>query len=144
MRVVARHLDDNKVTGLQLMKGDNVTTKNSTRNHVHRTKKNNQKRSGQKRKTVIEITNGCFSGLKIEISKKTTLLGRNVDCDICLDHSFVSPEHAQIIMENKSYFLEDLNSRHGTNINGKEIHKIKINNGDLIGIGNYELKFSCR
>ncbi|MBN2184713.1 MAG: FHA domain-containing protein [Candidatus Krumholzibacteriota bacterium] len=123
------------------MKGDNVTTKNSTRGHIHKTKNSNQKKNGQKSKAVLEITNGCFSGLKIEISKKSTLLGSSVDCDICLDHSFVSPEHAQIINENGSYFLEDLNSRHGTNLNGKEIHKIKINNNDLIGIGNYELRF---
>ncbi len=125
------------------MKGDAVTTKNSQRNQAKKERiHDDRKRNGQNKNATVEITSGCFSGLKIELRKNATTFGSNIECDICLDHSFVSSEHARIIIEGRSYFLEDLNSRHGTSLNGQEIHKIKINDGDLIGIGNFILKFN--
>lgn len=89
----------------------------------------------------LVIVNGCFSGLEINLSRAKTILGRDIGCDICLDHSFVSEEHAVITRIEGYYALEDLNSRHGTSINGREVHKIRLNNGDLIGIGSFEIRF---
>ncbi|MBU8920316.1 MAG: FHA domain-containing protein [Bacteroidales bacterium] len=89
----------------------------------------------------ITITNGCFSGLEIPLKKDTTVLGSDISCDVCLDHSFVSDQHATITKSDNYYVLEDLNSRHGTSINGNEVHKTKLKKGDLIGIGNFELRF---
>ena len=103
------------------------------------TKKNHSKRKN--RSADITITNGCFSGLEISLKNNTTVLGSDISCDICLDHSFVSDQHATITKTDGYYVLEDLNSRHGTSINGTEVHKIKLKKGDLIGIGNFELRF---
>ncbi|HSG29413.1 MAG TPA: FHA domain-containing protein [Candidatus Krumholzibacterium sp.] len=85
--------------------------------------------------------NGCFSGLEIAVDKDSTLLGRDVDCDICLDHSFVSPQHASITRSGDFFVLEDLNSRHGTSVGGREVHRIRLKNGDIIGIGNFQIRF---
>ncbi len=92
-------------------------------------------------KAGLVIVNGCFSGLEITLSRAKTTLGRDIGCDICLDHSFVSEEHAVITRVDGYYALEDLNSRHGTSVNGREVHKIRLNNGDLIGIGGFEIRF---
>jgi len=91
---------------------------------------------------VLTITNGCFAGLEISIKKKNTSLGRAVSCDICLDQGFVADEHAIIRESNGRYEIEDLNSRHGTSINGEEVHKHALKRGDRITIGTFELKFS--
>lgn len=91
----------------------------------------------------LVITNGCFSGLVINLDKQKTSLGRDISCDICLDHAFVSDEHALIIREKGKYILEDLNSRHGTILDGKEIHRTGLKNGDTISIGDFDLKFTC-
>ena len=91
----------------------------------------------------LTITNGCFAGLDISIKKQNTSLGRAVSCDICLDHAFVADEHAIIHKSNGRYEIEDLNSRHGTSINGEEVHKHALKSGDKITIGNFELRFSC-
>ncbi|MBN1162980.1 MAG: FHA domain-containing protein [Candidatus Krumholzibacteriota bacterium] len=93
-------------------------------------------------KATLTITNGCFAGLKISLEKLKISLGSDISCDICLDHSFVSEEHAIISRSGDNYILEDLNSRHGTSINGKEIHRCILRNGDRIGIGDFTLLFS--
>lgn len=92
---------------------------------------------------MLTITNGCFSGLEISIKKQNTSLGRAVSCDICLDHAFVADEHAIIHKSKERYEIEDLNSRHGTSINGVEVHRRTLKRGDKITIGTFELKFSC-
>ncbi len=101
------------------------------------------KRKTAKRRAALTITNGCFAGLEIALTDRATSLGRNISCDICLDHGFVSEEHAIIRRANGGYEIEDLNSRHGTSVNGEEIHRKSLKNGDRIVIGNFELKFSC-
>lgn len=103
-------------------------------------KRNNRTNS---RGAVLTITNGCFAGLTITLKKQNTSLGRAVSCDICLDHGFVADEHAIIHKSNGRYEIEDLNSRHGTSINGKEVHRHALKRGDRIMIGNFELKFTC-
>ncbi len=101
------------------------------------------RRSGSKQPPSVIIENGCFAGLRIALKKQRTSFGRNISCDICLDHSFVSDEHAAIVRSGGNYYLEDLGSRYGTSVNGKETHKQNLKNGDRIGIGEFELKFCC-
>jgi pSer/pThr/pTyr-binding forkhead associated (FHA) protein len=103
-------------------------------------KRNNRTSS---RSAVLTITNGCFAGLEITLRKQNTSLGRAVSCDICLDHGFVADEHAIIHKSNGRYEIEDLNSRHGTSVNGEEVHRHALKRGDTITIGNFELKFTC-
>jgi pSer/pThr/pTyr-binding forkhead associated (FHA) protein len=95
------------------------------------------------RSASITITNGCFAGLEIPLRKQCTTLGRAVSCDICLDHAFVSEEHAVVRRSNGGFVIEDLNSRHGTSVNGKEIHTSPLKRGDKVSIGTFELKFTC-
>ena len=91
----------------------------------------------------LTITNSCFAGLEIALRKRKTTLGRRLDCDICLDDSLVSDQHAAITRTDTGFHIEDLNSRHGLTLNGKEVHQRKLHNGDTIEIGNFRLRFSC-
>ncbi len=92
----------------------------------------------------LEIANGCFAGLIMKLDKKKTMLGRDVDCDICLDQNLVSNEHALIIKSGPAFWIEDLNSKHGTFINGREIHRTRLKNRDRITMGDFELVFHGR
>jgi len=102
----------------------------------------------RKRKTAknatLTIQNGCFAGLVIPLNKAKILLGRGVGCDICLDDSLVSDEHAAVSRKGGEYVLEDLNSRNGTSVNSEEIHRKRLRNGETISIGNFTLKFSLK
>ncbi len=97
-------------------------------------------RAGGRRARLV-ITNGCFSGLEIVLSKSRTTLGRALSCDVCLDHSYVSSEHAIISRKGGEYVLEDLNSAHGTNVNGREVHRRVLRKNDTITIGMTDLRF---
>ena len=94
------------------------------------------------RPATLTIVNGCFSGLEIRLRKVKTSLGRDVECDICLDDSLVSNRHAVIERQDSRYEIEDLNSRGGLTLNGDPVHRHALKNGDTIGIGRFELKFS--
>jgi len=110
--------------------------------------KSDQKTKGKIKKSTaafkgsLTITNGCFAGLEIPLKKKKTVLGRNIDCDICLDDSLVSDEHAEIVRTSEGFVLNDLNSRNGVTINGVEAHNQRLKNGDMIQIGNFIMRFS--
>jgi pSer/pThr/pTyr-binding forkhead associated (FHA) protein len=98
------------------------------------------RRIGGKNATIT-ITNGCFAGLVIALKKKHTKLGRELDCDICLDDPRVSREHALIHRQEDEFVLEDLGSRHGTELNGKPVHSETLRTGDQISIGAFSLEF---
>ena len=91
----------------------------------------------------LTLTNSWFAGLDIALKKRRIVLGRNIGCDICLDDSLVSDEHATITRTDDGYLIEDLNSRNGLLLNGKEVHQKRLRSGDTIAIGNFKLKFSC-
>jgi pSer/pThr/pTyr-binding forkhead associated (FHA) protein len=117
------------------MEGSNMTSKTKISNGNTRTKPR------RKEKESIVITNGYFSGLKMVLKKKNTLIGKSTNCDICLDHNLVSEEHALIYKLGPACWIEDLNTKHGTFINGKEIHRVQLRNKDKIAIGNFTLEF---
>ncbi len=148
MRVSAEQADKSALCGRsRYMEGVVVAGKRSPRKSGNsavmdaRPRKRNRRTGNHG--AVLTITNGCFAGLKISIKKQNTSLGRAVSCDICLDHGFVADEHAIIRKSNGKYEIEDLNSRHGTSINGEEVHKHALKCGDKITIGTFELRFSC-
>lgn len=73
---------------------------------------------------------------------KILTLGRRGDNDIVIKDPYVSKNHFQIIEDEESYFLEDLNSANGTYLNGDIIEDaIDLKNGDIIKVGNLEFLF---
>jgi len=69
-------------------------------------------------------------------------VGRHEDCDVVVDSPAVSRCHARITRENQRYFIEDLNSRNGTNVNAKRIHsRTLLNDGDLVDIATLPFRF---
>jgi pSer/pThr/pTyr-binding forkhead associated (FHA) protein len=100
------------------------------------------KKRAKDKKAAIVITNGCFAGLEIGLEKEKTTLGRDIECDVCLDHGDVSAEHAVIRKTGDAFVLEDLGGGPGTKLNGTPVERSNLRDGDLISIGSFELKFS--
>lgn len=72
----------------------------------------------------------------------STIIGRHPCCEVVLDHGAVSREHARIVHELAGFYLEDLHSRNGTSLNGKQIEsKTKLFNGDVIRVCDVEFQF---
>lgn len=69
------------------------------------------------------------------------VLGRVKGCDIVLDDAKVSRRHARLVLQGGVAEIEDLDSSNGTSLNGKEISRRLLRDGDRIQIGSTEIIF---
>ena len=72
-------------------------------------------------------------------------MGRQSGNNLVLRDNRASRRHSQILFENGAYVLEDLNSRHGAWVNGKQVARHVLRNSDRIEFGirdSYQLTFS--
>lgn len=67
------------------------------------------------------------------------IIGRNRSAHVFLDNLGVSREHARMIWEDGSLFVEDLASGNGTRVNGEPVKRARLTPGDVVGIGKFEL-----
>ena len=77
---------------------------------------------------------------EFDLTKNRTTVGRKPHNDIVLDDPTVSGEHAAFLFLQNMY-IEDLNSTNGVLLNGKKVSKRQLNHGDVVRIGQHELKF---
>src|SRR5262249_1765168 len=70
---------------------------------------------------ALHIAHGQQSPKQVTLEKDKLVLGRHPDCDIVLELGAVSREHAQITSADNQWYVEDLRSRNGTFVNGKQI-----------------------
>ncbi|HEV7225950.1 MAG TPA: SpoIIE family protein phosphatase [Pirellulales bacterium] len=70
---------------------------------------------------VLQALNGLNAGQLFPLAGKRAVLGRHPDCDIVLDIGAVSRQHAQILLVENDFYVEDLESRNGTFVNGEPI-----------------------
>jgi|SRR5579871_2922034 len=72
-------------------------------------------------------------------------IGRAMDCQIMLDDDQVSMRHAVVRFESTDasaeFVLRDLASTNGTYVNGSEVFKVVLRDGDRITLGETELVF---
>jgi pSer/pThr/pTyr-binding forkhead associated (FHA) protein len=71
-------------------------------------------------------------------------LGRDQTCQVVLAKMGVSRKHARIVRDETLFFIEDLESTYGTQLNGQKLPKNEkrlLKNGDVIAIANFDLTF---
>jgi hypothetical protein len=90
----------------------------------------------------LVVVRGENQGASIALDRGSMVLGRRSDCEIVLSHKAAARCHARIVREGDDYYLEDLNSRNGTWLNGARIHgRVPLRQGDRIRIAEHELVF---
>jgi len=88
-----------------------------------------------------EVVTLTVDGTEHAISQRTVTLGRSRECDIRVDDANVSRRHAEVRQEGATYWLVDLDSTNGTELNGRRVTRAKLSDGDRIGLGGAELVF---
>jgi two-component system, NtrC family, sensor kinase len=78
-----------------------------------------------------------------EIEAGATVIGRTVDCQICVAHKSLSRHHAQLDSEDDRVVLTDLESKNGTFVNGVRIHQRELLGGDALRLGDVAFTFVC-
>jgi serine phosphatase RsbU (regulator of sigma subunit) len=82
---------------------------------------------------------------RVEIKPVPFKIGRQADNDLILRDSRASRNHAQIVLENGQYIIEDAGSRHGVYVNGTRVERQFLRNSDRIEFGvpdSYQLIFA--
>jgi diguanylate cyclase (GGDEF)-like protein len=87
----------------------------------------------------IFIAKGPDQGRSFVLSGTTAQIGRGPANQVCLNEPSVSRNHAKIYKDSDHYFIEDLQSRNGTWVNGTAIEsgeKVQVQEGVPIAVGN--------
>ena len=90
----------------------------------------------------LKVIKGSSAGQLLTLSGERTILGRHPSCQIVLDNGSVSRQHAQVIESDGAFFIEDLHSRNGTQVNGTSIRgRTELRDGDEVQVCDYAFHF---
>lgn len=91
----------------------------------------------------LEILTGQFAQHQFLIESDEIWIGRDAQCDICINEAGVSRRHAQIIRTpDQQHWLQDAGGSFGTTLNGQSIERALLQDGDELTLGRVKLKFS--
>jgi hypothetical protein len=76
-----------------------------------------------------------------EIATRRVVLGRSKESDIQVSDPNVSRRHAEVRQEGTAYYIVDLDSTNGVEVNGERTKRAKLESGDRITLGSTELVF---
>lgn len=68
------------------------------------------------------------------------MIGRDEDCDLCLDSKYVSRHHALLLCMPTKVSVEDLNSFNGTKVNFQDVSRRDLLPDDVIIIGDFLIR----
>ncbi len=78
------------------------------------------------------------------VASGQVVLGRSRECDIRVVDGNVSRRHAELTRVGEDYFVSDLGSTNGTELNGRKVVREQVADGDRITIGSTEIVFGRR
>ena len=78
---------------------------------------------------------------EVSLNRPRMILGRDSTCDISLDSHYLS-RYQNLFMETKEgWVIIDLNSTNGCYVNGRRVREHRLKDGDVIGVGQHQLRF---
>ena len=83
---------------------------------------------------LVLLANGA-SRKVFPLSSDVTVIGRKRNCNLRIPLESVSRRHCQLTREGDQLKLQDLGSRNGTFLNGKQVETSGVNAGDVIKVG---------
>jgi hypothetical protein len=94
--------------------------------------------------TEVEPASLSWEGEERELDKRRVVIGRSRDCDIQLADANVSRRHAEVRQEGATFWIVDLDSTNGIDVNGRRLKRAKLEDGDRVVLGSTELTFRRR
>ena len=84
-----------------------------------------------------------FNGQKIPINKDEWVIGRGQkSADLPIRDGNISRRHAAVVFQNGAYYLKDLGSTNGMEYQGRRFDSKRIEEGDIIRVCDYEMRFT--
>ncbi len=78
--------------------------------------------------------------MTLEEGQSRIMIGRSEDSELRLNSEFVSRHHALILSTDDGFCIENLNSFNGTIVNSKTITRCDLHVGDIVTIGDFEIR----
>jgi hypothetical protein len=88
-----------------------------------------------------DVVTLSYDGTKRELTERRVVIGRSRDCDIQLADGNVSRRHAELRQEGASWWVVDLGSTNGMEVNGTRVKRARLRAGDTITLGSTEITF---
>jgi hypothetical protein len=76
---------------------------------------------------------------KVTLGQRT-LVGRSEHNDVCLPSPYLSRHHAAIVGTPDGYYVVDLNSANGVDLNGRRVERAVVCDQDVLTLGPFRLK----
>ena len=84
----------------------------------------------------------AWDGRRMPVEQRRVLIGRSRECDVQLADPNVSRRHAELRQEGASYWIVDLDSTNGIEVNGRKLKRSKLESGDRVTLGATEIVFT--
>lgn len=90
----------------------------------------------------LEIRRGQAPVANVNLIGRRVVVGRSPDCDVVLNNTSVSRQHAELLFDGNQWMLRDLGSRNGTGVNGARVTGDRLlQSGDVLRIDEFDLVF---
>ena len=83
-----------------------------------------------------------WDGHSQRIEGQRAVLGRSRDCDVQIEDANVSRRHAELRREDDGFWIVDLDSTNGVEVDGRRVKRAKLDAGDTFTIGSTAVTFS--
>lgn len=89
------------------------------------------------------VLSGPMKGAVQEITRHVMVIGRSSDCDIVIvNDPKCSRKHAKVELTPQGFEIQSLSASNALKVNGEAVQTILLQDGDVIGIGDTELRFN--
>ena len=78
------------------------------------------------------------------VLSRRTRIGRAAGCELQIDSSSVSRNHALVLVGPRETIIEDLNSTNGVLVNGRKVSRQLLSDGDAITIGEIQFRYFAK
>lgn len=84
---------------------------------------------------------GLRSGFPL--NKSHVIIGRDVRCDVMVNHHSVSRRHAEVVRLAEGYLFRDIGGKNGCFVNGQRVQEYLLQEGDVVAVGDVQLNFEA-
>ncbi len=84
---------------------------------------------------LLTVIDSSGQTSQVQVTRSPFRIGRLPECDLSLRDGRISRDHAQILLEDGKYFIEDRGSRHGLFVNGQKVTRHELRHQDSIEFG---------
>lgn len=89
----------------------------------------------------FEIREAGKQRAQLRMNRTLVLVGGGERCRIRLYQEAISRHHCSLVATPEGVWVVDLLSRTGTRLNGQTVQAARLKEGDVLGVGDYELHF---